>query len=306
MTAVVAKDPQTRPAPGVVTSGTRPVVLRVEPEKRRGCWRAWVDYRDGLEPREILTDGPKVQLFIESFCVCTDGQWVDTPLKLLPWQKDWLVELFELDPETGLRRYREALLGVPKKNGKSGLLAGVAHYLLVGDGEPAAKVVVAGAGEESANNIFEPAKSMVLRSGSAKVPGMLSELVAPWEDEITLLSDPESKIFRVAGSPKQTEGKNLAFVLIDEWHEWDLPRLEQNATKLIERDGDAAPTAGVKITTPAGTCRRCAGGTTSTGSGWRRGRLRTGGSSSGGSKRRRSWTGGARSSFGRRTRATRS
>jgi phage terminase large subunit-like protein len=244
-----AKDPQLRPPPGVVTTATRPVVLRVEPDKRRR-WRAWVDYRDGQEPREFYTAGPFVIRFIENFCVCTDGQWVNQPMVLLDWQKDWLIEAFELEAETGLRRYREVLLGVPKKNGKSGLIAAVALYLLGFDAEPAAKVVVAGAGEESANNVFAPARSMVIRDDHAKEPGILSRTFVPWDEEIVVAEDTESKIFRVAGSPKQTEGKNLSHVIIDEWHEWDIPRLEQNATKLINGTVTRRQPLVLKITTP--------------------------------------------------------
>jgi len=283
-------DPQLRFPPGIVTAQTRPIVKKVVYDAARGWWMATVDYRDGLPPRRFPTLGPRAIRYLESFCVCTNGHWIGVPLRLIGWQKDWIIELFELDPETEKRRYREALLGIPKKNGKSEMLAGLAHYFLEADGEPAAKIIVGGAGEISAGKIFDPAKVMVARCDTAKVPGILAELCDVFDEEIQLRGAPESKIIRVAGSPKRSEGENVSHALLDEWHEWDEPRLEQNADKILNGTVNRLQPFVLKIT--GGTCRRFAGAITSTGSAWRR--RGTGGSSSAGSKRRRNWTGGAR------------
>ena len=68
------------------------------------------------------TRGYKVAAWIEANCVFTQGEWVGKPFCLLPWQKRILLELFELNP-SGRRRYRWALIGTPKKQGKTELAA---------------------------------------------------------------------------------------------------------------------------------------------------------------------------------------
>ena len=42
--------------------------------------------------------------------------------------------------ETGLRKYRETMFMVGRKNGKSTLLSGIALYMMIADNEPGAEV----------------------------------------------------------------------------------------------------------------------------------------------------------------------
>jgi len=73
------------------------------------------------------------------------GAIAGQPFDLLPWQKTVLSELFgRLNPD-GTRTRRVGYIEVPKKNGKSTLLAGIALYLLVADAEPGAEIYGAAA-----------------------------------------------------------------------------------------------------------------------------------------------------------------
>src|SRR3990167_6052288 len=98
------------------------------------------------------TDGPKVIKWIERNCVLTKDRWLDQPFVLLPWQKQLLLDLFELvyDPELGRirRRFRTAMIGVPKKQGKTELVAALAVYFLLGSGAPDPKIAAGGAAGE--------------------------------------------------------------------------------------------------------------------------------------------------------------
>ncbi len=84
----------------------------------------------------IASKGFDVIRWIEANCVFTQGQWAGKPFCMLDWQKRLVVELFEIGDE-GRRRYRWALWGVPKKQGKTELAAALGLYLLLADGEPA-------------------------------------------------------------------------------------------------------------------------------------------------------------------------
>ena len=68
------------------------------------------------------TKGRDVVRFIERCCVHGEGDFYGKPFLLDEWQKKILFELYETKPD-GTRKYREALIGMPKGNGKTALIA---------------------------------------------------------------------------------------------------------------------------------------------------------------------------------------
>ena len=66
--------------------------------------------------------GARVAEFAETYIRQTKGRWAGEPLRFERWQQDWVEELLLVD-EHGRFVYREALLGVARKNGKSTLSA---------------------------------------------------------------------------------------------------------------------------------------------------------------------------------------
>lgn len=225
-----------RIAPGIVHVGRSPLVLGVRPLAGvENVWEALIDDQDGDEPRVILTMGPKVIRFVERYCIFTQARWTGQPVRLLPWQKNLTVELFEVawDDDRGryVRRYHEALLGIPKKQGKSDWLGALGLYFFAGDGEPTPVIVAAGANETSAKLVFTPMKTMV------EVPGAddwaLNDVCDAFDSQIFLRGVPNAEIRKVPASPKATEGLNIFVNLMDEWHEWTSPAAVQTSTKLM-------------------------------------------------------------------------
>lgn len=98
------------------------------------------------------------------------GQYTDNPIlflednytlpetrlniKLQPFQKDWILGplFYDLD-DKGLRKYNIALLGMPKKNGKSALAAGLALFFMYCD-EPFGEIIVAANDKDQASMII--------------------------------------------------------------------------------------------------------------------------------------------------------
>jgi len=69
-----------------------------------------------------------------------EGKWAGKPLILEPWQKFVFGSIFGwIEKKTGLRRFREVYIEIPKKNGKSFLGAVIALYMITWDGEAAAQ-----------------------------------------------------------------------------------------------------------------------------------------------------------------------
>ena len=54
------------------------------------------------------------------------GDFFGKPFKLLPWQRDVIGQVYGTVDERGRRQYQYAYLEIPKKNGKTELIASLA------------------------------------------------------------------------------------------------------------------------------------------------------------------------------------
>ena len=107
-------------------------------------------------PRK-LTRGERVCAFIQSYCVVPEGAHVGKPLKLEPFQKRFLRDVY--DNRAGTRR---AILSIARKNGKSGLIAGILLAHLVGPEAKRNSQIVSGAmSRDQASLVFALAAKMV-------------------------------------------------------------------------------------------------------------------------------------------------
>ena len=81
------------------------------------------------------SEGPDVATFIEALCMQVKdsvGGRAGEPLALRPWQKQLLNSLFARRAD-GRLKHKTALIGLPRKSGKSALGSGIAlHGLLLG------------------------------------------------------------------------------------------------------------------------------------------------------------------------------
>lgn len=108
--------------------------------------------------------GDRFAAFLERYIVHTKGRWARQPFVLEDWQRQFWDEALSEDPETGLRVYSEVGLGIPRKNGKSMMAAGAAHYFLVGDGEDEPEVYVAAAARHQAGIVLGQSRRIGLTS----------------------------------------------------------------------------------------------------------------------------------------------
>lgn len=103
--------------------------------------------------------------FIERFCKHSKGKWAGKPVRLELWQKAILSALFGfVDRKTGKRQYRELLLIVARKNGKSTLAAAIGVYLLVADKEPGPEIYSAATKRDQAKIIWSESVNMIRHS----------------------------------------------------------------------------------------------------------------------------------------------
>lgn len=131
--------------------------------------------------------------FIEECCTFTKGTKNGKPLtgepfRLEDWQKAIVANLWgwkqvdETRPrEHWLRRYRECLLFVPRKNGKSELAAAIIVLFMYAAGgflegqvsEPGAEVYGAAGKRDQVRYIFDPVKKMILQESWLKQRGQV-------------------------------------------------------------------------------------------------------------------------------------
>lgn len=183
--------------------------------------------------------------FIENYCKHSKGKEGGKPVILELWEKALLATVFGFIDITGCRKYREAVLIVGKKNGKSLIASAVGLYLLVGDNEPGPEIYAVATKRDQSKIIWGEAKRMVKKSPALRkrIKPLVSELVSDFNDGI----------YKPLASDSDTlDGLNVHGVLMDEIHQWK----QGKALYDIMADGTTAREQPlVFITSTAGTIR---------------------------------------------------
>lgn len=170
-------------------------------------------------------EAEKVCCFLESL-QHVKGKWVAQPLeqrflKLEPWQEFIAVNIFAWKKcKNGLRRYREAYIEVPRKNGKSFFSAGFGLYMFCIDREPGAEVYCSATSLKQAEKVFIPASMMTKKNKALqKKYG-----VKIYKRSMEL---PDGSVFEpIISKPK--DGASPHCSIIDEYHEHPDDRLYQS------------------------------------------------------------------------------
>lgn len=183
--------------------------------------------------------------FIENFCKHSKGKMGGKSFLLELWQKALVAALFGFVHKIdGTRKYRELILIIARKNGKSTLGSAIALYMLVADGEAGPEVVSAATKKDQAKIIWSESKRMVKKSPvlRKRVKTLVHELISEFNDGT----------FKPLSSDSNTlDGLNVHCALIDELHAIE----DKNLYDVIV-DGMSAREQPLSIiTTTAGTVR---------------------------------------------------
>lgn len=99
--------------------------------------------------------------FIEEFCRHHEGELAPGLIKLELWQKAFVSVLFGILDEDGNRQFRECLLIVGRKQGKTLLSAAISNYMTFMDGEYGARVYFCAPKLEQARLCFDAYYQMI-------------------------------------------------------------------------------------------------------------------------------------------------
>jgi phage terminase large subunit-like protein len=145
------------------------------------------------------------------------GEKAGTPFYLEPWQQAVIGCLFGYSIRRDgawRRRYREVLVYVPRKNGKTPLAAGILLYGLFEDGEPCAELYGAAGEYKQASLVFEHARGMVLQNARL---AELSKVYRGASKAIQLVKD-YSTYRVISAEAYSSHGYNTHMAVVDELH----------------------------------------------------------------------------------------
>jgi phage terminase large subunit-like protein len=158
------------------------------------------------------TNGPNVTDFAATLLKASRGFKEGQPLEFTAWQSWLMKRLFELDPETGLMRYRRAVIGLPRKNGKSLLGTAIALEHLV-YGPSGAQVYSAASDRAQAKIVFGEARQQVLNNPA------LSRIIKVYRDALEIPS--KGGVYRaLSADAMRAHGLAPSLVVADELHAW--------------------------------------------------------------------------------------
>lgn len=190
----------------------------------------------GLENKLFFYDQKKANNaveWIEKHAFHTEGPLAPGPLKLELWQKAFISALFGIVNKDGLRQFREAVLIIGRKNGKSLLAAAIAKYEWMVDGGYGAKVFNIAPKLDQADIIYHNIWQMVLLDPEYQElkkkyairdthnQKILDDSDLPRHRQSDLsITATNSTVKKIAFSAKKSDGFNPSLCVCDEIASW--------------------------------------------------------------------------------------
>ena len=183
-----------------------------------GKWiRLWYEYIiKGLENKVFFYDNKKAEKairFVENFAHHHEGELAPKLVKLELWQKATLAVIFGIVDDTGARQFREAVIVIARKNGKTLFAAAIAEYMAFLDGEYGARVYFVAPKLQQANLCFEAFHQMIRQEPE------LDGLAQKRRTDIYIPST-NSSAQPLAFNANKSDGLNISMCVADEIASW--------------------------------------------------------------------------------------
>ena len=177
----------------------------------------WYEYVvQGLQAGRFCFDAKKAGKairFIENFCRHHEGDLAPQLIKLELWQKAFVSVVFGVLDENGRRQFREVILIVARKNGKTLFAAAVAVYCMIMDGEYGARIYFAAPKLEQASICYDAFYQMLTKEPE------LAELIKKRRSDI-YVAESNSSAKELAFNSKKSDGLNISLCVADEIASW--------------------------------------------------------------------------------------
>ena len=192
---------------------------------------------EGLESKRFFFDQKKANAAIdwaENHWFHTEGHLAPGGIKLELWQKAMLSAIFGIVDEEGYRQFREVLLVVARKNGKSLLASGIGNYFFRLEGGFGAKIFCIAPKLEQADIVYNNIWQMVtLDPEYQEMKEELDErdthnvkihdqsmLPKHRQSDLAIVGT-NSSVKKIAFSAKKSDGFNPSLCICDEIAAWE-------------------------------------------------------------------------------------
>lgn len=168
----------------------------------------------GLENQSFFFDQKKANRairFIETFCHHCEGR--DDLLKLELWQKAIVSVIFGILDSDGLRTFREIIVVVGRKNGKTLFAAAIIAYCIYLDGEYGAKAFCVAPKLDQADLVYSAFWQTIQKEPE------LADLIKRRKSDFYIEST-NSSIKKIAFNAKKSDGFNPHLTVCDEISSW--------------------------------------------------------------------------------------
>lgn len=168
----------------------------------------------GLESKAFFFSAKKANraiTFIEGFCHHSKGRNDLITLEL--WQKAAISCIFGIVDEMGVRIFREVIIIIGRKNGKSLLAAAIIAYCLYMDGEYGAEIYCAAPKLDQADMVYRAFEQIVSSEDE------LQEITRRRKADI-YVEETNSNVKKIAFNAKKSDGFNPHLVVCDEIASW--------------------------------------------------------------------------------------
>ena len=176
-----------------------------------------------LERKEVVFDQVKANRaieYIETHCFHTEGELAPSPLRLELWQKAFVSSIFGIVDENGRRIYREVILLVGRKNGKSAMASAIGKYIFEQDGGFGTRVYCLAPKLDQAEIIYNGLWTMFLVDPAWNAQDKDDPTKAKHRMTDLFLPATNSTVKKIAFSAKKSDGFNPSLTICDEVASW--------------------------------------------------------------------------------------
>ena len=186
-----------------------------------GKWiRMWYQLIvDGLQKKKYFFSQKKANAaikFIETFCRHHEGELAPGKIRLELWQKALISVIFGIVKEDGTRQFREVLVLIARKNGKSLLAAAINAYIFYLEPDYGKRLFMVAPKLDQARIVYDALYQMIL-----KEPEM-AEITQKRRTDL-YIEETNSSAKPIAFSEKKSDGLNPNLVTCDEVAAWNPP-----------------------------------------------------------------------------------
>ena len=192
----------------------------------------------GIEEKQFFFDQKKANTAIDWFethCFHTEGPLAPGLIKLELWQKAFLSAIFGIVDQNGLRQFREVVLVVARKNGKSLLASGIGNYVFRSEGGYGAKVFCIAPKLEQADIVYNNLWQMITLDPEWQAMKLAVQeskdehnrktiddsMIARHRQSDLSVPGTNSMVKKIAFAAKRSDGFNPSLAICDEIAAWD-------------------------------------------------------------------------------------